>query len=290
MDSSSFFDSSIFSLSSEQWMALYPFLILFFGCALNTLLAAFRVSDKILKLSLLAVFGAAGFIFVRDWSQPSQFFLGNSLEIESSLRILAAIILLSAILCVLFIEGDTEERHSEWALLVNTSVLGMILLLGARNWIAFFVYLETLSIPGYILAALHTRKLHSIEAGLKYLMMGAFASSFLLLGITLIYGLAGSLDFETLQGVLMDLSSQEKLLVSVSTVILLSSFAFKVALIPFHMWAPDVYQGAPTGVAAFLGSTTKVALFGAIFIFFDISSKSFLRESFCDLKTALKFF
>jgi NADH-quinone oxidoreductase subunit N len=135
----------------------------------------------------------------------------------------------------------------------------------------FFVYLETLSIPGYILAALHTRKLHSIEAGLKYLMMGAFASSFLLLGITLIYGLAGSLDFETLQGVLMDLSSQEKLLVSVSTVILLSSFAFKVALIPFHMWAPDVYQGAPTGVAAFLGSTTKVALFGAILISFERS-------------------
>jgi NADH:ubiquinone oxidoreductase subunit 2 (subunit N) len=143
MDSSSFFDSSIFSLSSEQWMALYPFLILFFGCALNTLLAAFRVSDKILKLSLLAVFGAAGFIFVRDWSQPSQFFLGNSLEIESSLRILAAIILLSAILCVLFIEGDTEERHSEWALLVNTSVLGMILLLGETLlWACFGGWME----------------------------------------------------------------------------------------------------------------------------------------------------
>jgi NADH-quinone oxidoreductase subunit N len=280
---SSFFDSSVFSVSAEQWLSLSPFFILFIGIFLSTVLAAFRKGDLAQKMVLVPTLGVSALLFLDEWNAPAQFFLGSSLEIDPTVRIYSVLILFCALFSSLFIYTEEEEKHSEWSLLLLISVLGMTLLLGARNWVAFFVCIETLSIPGYILAALHTRKNHSLEAGLKYLLMGAFASSFLLLGIAIIYGLCGAFDYESIQGVLMDLSSQEKLLVSVATVILLSSFAFKIALIPFHMWAPDIYQGAPTGVAAFLGSTTKLALFGAILM-------SFERSGFFGLFLSKQFF
>jgi NADH-quinone oxidoreductase subunit N len=280
---SSFFDSSIFMIAREQWNSLAPFLVLFVGIFLATVLAAYRFGDRAQRALLAIIYSVGIYVCLTKWNEPTQMLFGTSLEVGPVLKIFASIIFLCGLLCAFLVSTEKEDPHSEWSLLMLIASLGMISLIGARNWISFFVSLETLSIPSYVLTAMYTRKSYSLEAGLKYLLMGSFASAFFLLGIATIYGLCGAFDYESLQGVLLDLSSQEKLLVSVATVILLSSFAFKIALIPFHMWAPDVYQGAPTGVAAFLGSTTKIALFVAVLM-------SFSRSGFYNLLLTKQFF
>jgi NADH-quinone oxidoreductase subunit N len=166
---------------------------------------------------------------------------------------------------------DGDYYEGEFYFLLLSSLLGMIVMSSARDLITIFVALETLSIPAYMLAGWRKRDLKSNEASLKYYLLGVLASAIMLYGMSLIYGFTGTT-------VLVDIGQQmagnaaSQPLVTLAIVFIIVGFAFKVSAVPFHSWAPDTYEGAPTPVTAFLSVASKtggfVALLQLIFVGF----------------------
>lgn len=157
-------------------------------------------------------------------------------------------------------EGDYWE--GEYYQLLVASLLGMVVMASARDLISIFLALELLSIPAYMMAAWRKRDLGSEEAGMKYYLMGVFASALLLYGMSLLYGMAGS---TLLVDIAESISGTEvPALVALAVVLVIVGFAFKVSAVPFHTWAPDTYEGAPTPVTAFLAVGSKAAGFVAL--------------------------
>ncbi len=274
----SFLDESVFTLNSGEWRALAPYLYLSAGLALATIAAGYRWSRAALRVLATIVLVPFMLALVWDLRVPPQFVFGTSLEVNALTRIAGALVSALALLSAFFTKSTEERDHPEWLLLLLTSVLGMSLLPGTRDWVSFFVALETLSIPAFILVALDTNREKSLQAGLKYLLMGAFASAILLMGIALFYGFSGSLDFEKTREMLSGPSPVGRALAVTAFLLVSVSLAFKVALAPFHMWAADVYQGSPTGVAAFLGTATKVSVFAGLMVMLQLTGAYALPE------------
>jgi NADH-quinone oxidoreductase subunit N len=159
-------------------------------------------------------------------------------------------------------------QRGEYYILILFSVTGMMLMAQAADLIVVFLALELLSIPLYVLAAI-TRKSDSEESGVKYFLLGAFATGFVVYGTALIFGATGT---TSLSGIFTAASNGTSgLLLSIGAALLLVGFGFKVAAVPFHMWTPDVYQGAPTSVTAFMSSGAKIAGFVALLRVFATS-------------------
>jgi NADH-quinone oxidoreductase subunit N len=156
-------------------------------------------------------------------------------------------------------EGDLWE--GEYYQLLLASVLGMLVMSSARDLISVFVALELLSIPAYMLAAWRKRDLRSEEAGIKYYLMGVFATAVLLYGMSLLFGITGS---TLLTDVALATSGSVTPLLALAITFVVVGFGFKVSAVPFHTWAPDTYQGAPTPVTAFLAVSSKAAGFVAL--------------------------
>jgi NADH-quinone oxidoreductase subunit N len=150
-----------------------------------------------------------------------------------------------------------------YALLV-TSAVGGIVMAWASDLIVLFLGLEVLSMALYILAASHLRRIQSQESGLKYFVLGGFSSAFFLYGIALVYGATGSTNMSRIFNFLGSTQLDDKGLLFTGLALLLVGFGFKVAAVPFHMWTPDVYQGAPTPVTGFMASASKAAAFAAL--------------------------
>jgi NADH-quinone oxidoreductase subunit N len=173
------------------------------------------------------------------------------------------IILLTAFLTVLISVNYLKKAdidRPEYYYLMLFSVSGMMLMGMANDLIIVFLALELLSIPLYVLAGFARPRVESEESAMKYFLLGAFASSFLVFGIALIYGATGSTSLP----VVLDNIGNEPLLGGMGTAFILVGLAFKVAAVPFHMWTPDVYEGAPTAVTAFMSVGAKVAGFAAL--------------------------
>lgn len=177
--------------------------------------------------------------------------------------ILKAVFLLSGYIVVLLSTNEIEEGgyyQGEYYVLLLSSVLGMVMIASARDLISVFVALEFLSIPAYMMAAWKKRDRKSNEAGAKYYLLGVFASAVLLYGMSLLYGLANStLLTDIAKAITLEGDKVGVQVVAVAFVII--GFAFKVSAVPFHTWAPDTYQGAPTPVTAFLSVASKAAGF-----------------------------
>lgn len=156
-------------------------------------------------------------------------------------------------------EGDYYE--GEYYFLLLTSVLGMVVMASSRDLITIFIALETLSIPAYMLATWRKRDAKSNEAGLKYYLMGVFATAIMLYGMSLLYGATNS---TLLTDINASIGSTTKPLITLGIVFCIVGFAFKVSAVPFHTWAPDTYEGAPTPVTAFLSVSSKAGGFVAI--------------------------
>ncbi|MDY3529543.1 NADH-quinone oxidoreductase subunit N [Riemerella anatipestifer] len=171
-------------------------------------------------------------------------------------------------LLLFFIAGFAFSNHrshqSELYALMLFSLCGGIILFGFQNMVTLFLGIEILSIPLYVMAGSAKTNLRSVEASMKYFLMGAFATGFLLFGIALIYGSTGSFDLATIHlfGGAHGATSKMFLL---GIVMMLVAMAFKVSLAPFHMWSPDVYQGAPSLITGFMASVVKIAGFYAFF-------------------------
>ena len=190
---------------------------------------------------------------------------GGAYVVDNFSLVLKALFLVAGYVVVLLstnyiAEGDYAE--GEYYFLLLSATLGMTLMASARDLVTIFVALELLSIPAYMLAGWRKRDLHSNEGGVKYYLMGVFASAVMLYGMSLLYGFSGST-------LLSDIGQRLALpdatpLVTLAVILVVVGFAFKVSAVPFHTWAPDTYEGAPTPITAFLAVSSKAAGFVAL--------------------------
>jgi NADH-quinone oxidoreductase subunit N len=184
--------------------------------------------------------------------------------IDEYALILKAVFLLTAYVVVLMSQTELEEGgyyQGEFYVLLLASVLGMVMMTSSRDLVSIFVALELLSIPAYMLAAWRKRDPKSNEAGVKYYLLGVFASAVLLYGMSFLYGTTGS---TRLVDIGAELSDDLMAMQVVGIVFVIAGFGFKVSAVPFHTWAPDTYEGAPTPVTAFLSVAAKAAGFVAL--------------------------
>ena len=166
-----------------------------------------------------------------------------------------------------FRSREIDENRGEYFALMLVLCLGMIMLASANDLIMVYLALETVSIVSYVLTGWKPHSRKSSEASLKYVLYGAVASGVMLYGLSLLYGMAGSTDFHEVAGALAGADGRA---VSLASLLVFTGFAYKIASVPFHMWAPDVYEGAPTPVTAFLTVGPKAAGFAALIRFFYV--------------------
>jgi NADH-quinone oxidoreductase subunit N len=175
------------------------------------------------------------------------------------------LIVLSLITILSIKYGEREEIGSgEYYSLLMFGVLGMMVMVSSHSFITIFIGLEVMSLSIYILCGLMRKNANSVEASLKYFLLGAFATAFLLYGMALIYGATGLIDVAELKAYLAANQSYEKTMFFTGMALLIVGFGFKIASVPFHMWTPDVYQGAPTTITAYMATGVKAAAFGAL--------------------------
>lgn len=224
-----------------------------------------RNNNAIVGVSLLGLVGAALTVLPQFSMAPGQTFA--AMHLRDGLGLVLQLVLIGvAFLTVLFSEGYLREKRiafGEFYPLVLWSTAGGMMMVTTTNLLMLFLGLEVLSIALYCLAGLSRSEQRSEEGALKYFLLGAFASAFLLFGIALIFGATGSIDMSALGYPLERLENLKGLHVF-GLGFLLVGLGFKAALVPFHQWTPDVYQGSPTNVTAFMSGASKVAAFGAL--------------------------
>jgi NADH-quinone oxidoreductase subunit N len=266
-----------FSAPIVDYHALAPELVLAAGICLVLLvdlfvpdhrkwvtgtLSGFVLLGALLPVVTLAVWGSD----VRDALSGDG--VTGRYVVDNFALVLKALFLLAGYVVVLLSTNEVEEggyNRGEYYVLLLSSVLGMVMMASSRDLVSVFVALEFLSIPAYMLAAWNKRDRKSNEAGVKYYLLGVFASAVMLYGMSLLYGLAGSTKLTDIaHAVQLDGSKTGVQVLGVVFVIV--GFAFKVSAVPFHTWAPDTYEGAPTPVTAFLSVASKAAGFVGLMV------------------------
>jgi NADH-quinone oxidoreductase subunit N len=222
----------------------------------------------------LASLGAALGLTIWQWNAQKSIVSG-ALRIDD-LTLALNLILIAGGACTVLLAWRSlaarEAAHGEFHALLLTSIGGMSLLGSAQNTVALFIGLELLSIPLYVLCATEMRREHSLESGLKYLIVGSIGSATLLYGLAMIYGATGATDFGAIASALSkngNLASDPLMLTGIALCV--GGLCFKASVAPFHQWTPDVYEGAPTPVTAFMAVATKVAALGVFLRFFDVA-------------------
>ncbi|GIU84386.1 MAG: hypothetical protein KatS3mg008_1161 [Acidimicrobiales bacterium] len=228
-------------------------------------------------LLLSAAVAAASTVFL--WTDLDRYsgtrqVLGSALVVDRLFLFSAALVCASVFLCAVgagaFLRREGVAAPEAWALLAMSGIGGVVMA-GAGDLLVMFVALETLSLGAYVLAGYDRRRLASLEAGLKYFFLGAVASAFFLYGVALLYGATGTTDLTLVRASLEADPGMRSGMTVVGSVLVLIGLAFKVAAVPFHLWAPDVYRGAPTPFVGYLASGVKVAAFAATLRVFSLS-------------------
>lgn len=193
----------------------------------------------------------------------------NGLFIRNSFTTFCKITILLTVASVLWMTLRSLERENmarfEYPLLVLFSALGMMIMVSSNDLMSMYLGLELQSFALYILVALKRERLIAAEGALKYFILGALASAFILYGSSFLYGLTGTTEFSSLFNVFKDSALASSVALVMGILLILGGLAFKLALVPFHMWSPDVYEGSPTPVTALIATAPKIAAF-ALFI------------------------
>jgi NADH-quinone oxidoreductase subunit N len=253
-------------------------LVAVFGGALVVLLLGLAPSrtlrEKAVPVLSILTLGLAIAFSVWQWGERTDLIAG-ALRLDELTLILTIIFCVAGIAAVLLSwrhVAPREAAHGEYHALLLTSIAGMIVLVAAQNLVSVFLGLELLSIPLYVLCATEMRRASSLESGLKYLVVGSVGSATLLYGLAFLYGATGSTDFAEIAAALGgsgELVSDPLLLTGIALTIV--GLSFKSSVAPFHQWTPDVYEGAPTPVTAFMAVATKAAAFGVMLRLFDVA-------------------
>ncbi|HEV3284854.1 MAG TPA: NADH-quinone oxidoreductase subunit N [Solirubrobacteraceae bacterium] len=259
-----------------DFAGLSPLLALLGGAALVLLVGLLGSrwirSNVVPSVSLLALGAALGLTIWQWHSQKS--IVSGALRIDD-LALLLTVVLLAGGACAVLLAWRSlaarEAAHGEFHALLLTSLGGMALLVSSQNTVAAFIGLELLSIPLYVLCATEMRREHSLESGLKYLIIGSVGSATLLYGFAMLYGATGTTDFTGIATALSKGGLATDPLTLTGIALCLAGLGFKASVAPFHQWTPDVYEGAPTPVTAFMAVTTKVAALGLLLRFFDVA-------------------
>jgi NADH-quinone oxidoreductase subunit N len=240
-------------------LPLLPEIVLGIGAMLLLMLGAYRDQRivPVIDAGAIALLIAAGVIICLLPHGKLVNFNG-SFVVDNFARFLKILALVgSATAIVLSIDYAKRENQQrfEYSVLIVLSTLGMMLLISAADLIALYLGLELMSLPLYVVAASHRDNLRSTEAGLKYFVLGALSSGMLLYGASLVYGFTGTVSFSGIASA----AGQGGMGLIFGIVFLFAGFCFKVSAVPFHMWTPDVYEGAPSPVTAFFAAAPKVA-------------------------------
>jgi len=274
--------------------ALAPLLFIFGAACVGVLVEAFAPRDVRqpiqVALALVGTLGALASTIVLAVSDDPMVTAGGALAVDGpGLFLQATIAGLGALAILLFAERNLDPARSSFVTsaavpagsprdrelltservqtevypLATFAIGGMMLFVTSNDLLIMFVALEVLSLPLYLISGLaRRRRLLSQEAAVKYFLLGAFASAFFLYGLALVYGATGSIRFSEIRAASVAEGSNTLLVLGLA--LLIVGLLFKASVAPFHTWTPDVYQGAPTPVTAFMGACTKVAAFGAI--------------------------
>jgi NADH-quinone oxidoreductase subunit N len=260
-----------------DWNGLSPLIAVFAGALIVLMLGLARSRAirevAVPALSILTLLVAAA-LSIWQWGERENLIAGALRldEMTLFLTMLFCVAGVSAILLSWRHVAPREAAHGEYHALLLTSIAGMIVLVAAQNLVSVFLGLELLSIPLYVLCATEMRRASSLESGLKYLVVGSLGSATFLYGLAFLYGATGDTDFAGIAKALSapgDLVSDPLLLAGIALAIV--GLAFKASVAPFHQWTPDVYEGAPTPVTAFMAVATKAAAFGVMLRLFDVA-------------------
>jgi NADH-quinone oxidoreductase subunit N len=224
------------------------------------------------SVALTALGGALGLTIWR-WHHHATAVSG-ALRIDSLSLVVNVVLVAGGTLSVLLAwrsRAAREAAHGELHALILSAIGGMSLLATAQNTVAVFLGLELLSIPLYVMCAAELRRERSLESGLKYLIIGSVGSATLLYGIALVYGATGFTDFSSIATAIASRGLAGNAMLLTGVALCLAGLCFKASVAPFHQWTPDVYEGAPTPVTAFMAVATKVAALAVLLRLFDVA-------------------
>src|ERR1700734_3325541 len=236
-----------------------PEIVLGIGAAALLMLGVFQTGrpGRMVDYAAIALLAVAGIVLLLLPGGKLTGF-GGSFIVDDFARFLKILALLGSAAAIAMSLDYAEHAHQqrfEYSVLILLSTLGMMMLISAADLIALYLGLELMSLPLYVVAASHRTVLRSTEAGLKYFVLGALSSGMLLYGASLTYGFTGTVSFSGIAHSAADAGPG----LIFGLVFLFAGFCFKVSAVPFHMWTPDVYEGAPTPVTAFFATAPKVA-------------------------------
>ncbi|HYF95448.1 MAG TPA: NADH-quinone oxidoreductase subunit N [Symbiobacteriaceae bacterium] len=246
-------------LNSHDYLLAAPLLALAAGALVILLLDLFvdRKSQAMWYVAGVGAVATAGYYLWQLWgtTEPKGFF--GAMVMDRFAMVFSAVLLGAILLTVLLAMGRSEEDKSGYLALVLWAGMGMLMMVAAGNLMTIFLGLELLSLALYVAVAFDPRHPNAREAAFKYFVLGSVASSFILFGFALIYGVTGTMELSAIAAAAAPAALYYKVGIALSLV----GFGFKLALVPFHVWAPDVYQGAPTPTTAFMSVGTKAAAF-----------------------------
>lgn len=255
-----------------EWPDIIPILpeiIVAIAALLVLLVEPFLKADKtaVISIALVGVLASAVAAFALGGEVRSAF---SGMIVLNTYAVFFKVLFAAAAFITILMSPrylETGGRHlGEYYALVLFALIGMDILAAARDFVAFYVALELMAISSYLLAGFYRYRIKSNESALKYFVTGTFASAFTLFGISIIYGLTGTTNYEHINFALAGTGNGT--IVAFATAMVVAGLGFKVSMAPFHMWTPDVYHGAPTTIAAFFSVGPKAAGFSAILIIF----------------------
>jgi len=262
--------------ATMNFSAIIPVLIISGGAILLMLTSLLKSARKINEVMSFVIAAVALFFSIKEWNvEPSAYF-NNMIQVDHFSTMATIIYIVSVMMIILLSSEYLTTRNyqgGEYYSLLFFALSGMIFITSAGDLITFYLGLETLSISLYILIAIDTNDQRSTEAGLKYFLMSAFSSAFLLYGIALVYGATGSTSMAEIKNFVTINSVSSTYLVA-GSLLLLAGVGFKISMFPFHMWTPDTYEGAPLSVTAFISTAPKVASFAFLFKFYALLQSS----------------
>lgn len=255
-------------IQSSEIFLITPLIVVGVGVLISVVIEMYSSkSEIILPWLSIIVFMIAGIYSLYNIGEVVKAVFNDMIAVGGNVHLFYFIFNAgAALVCLLSIDYIRKygTYYGEYYILIQSSVLGMMLMAGAKDLLVIFLGLEIMSVSFYVLAGLNRKRLSANEASLKYFLLGAFATGFIVYGIALIYGSAQTTSLDLITAYFNELISNSLFIAGV--LLFLIGFSFKIAAFPFHMWAPDVYQGSPTTIAGLFSTGGKAAAFSSILI------------------------